>query len=337
MDYRAVTIKDVAAHAGVSVGTASRVLSGNPSTSASSRERVQAAVAELGYRPDARARSLRSTRSHTVGLLVSDIRNPFFADVAHGAEQAALRSSLVTLLANANEDVRQQDAYLESFLTQRVDGIIIAPQGQDSAHLRTLARDVPLVFVDRTVEGFDVPSVTTDNARGIEQAVAHLAERGHHRIGYIGGPRAISTGRARYEAFVEAIRHHGLDEAPGLITRGDFQVASGTRAAELLLSADKPPTALLAADSLMAIGALKALRRRGVRIGSDVDVVAFDDIEWFSELNPPLTVVSHDAEAMGSTAMRLLLDVMSGGEPQSVVLPTHLVVRASSGGSRPQD
>lgn len=138
-----VTIKDVAALAGVSVGTTSRVLSGNPSTSPAARERVHAAVAELGYRPDARARSLRSARSHTVGLLISDVRNPFFADVAHGAEQAALRSSYVTLLANANEDPRQQDTYLESFLTQRVDGIIIAPQGADSAHLRTLATTVP--------------------------------------------------------------------------------------------------------------------------------------------------------------------------------------------------
>ncbi|MGW6511584.1 LacI family DNA-binding transcriptional regulator, partial [Streptomyces niveus] len=128
-----VTIKDVAALAGVSVGTTSRVLSGNPSTSPAARERVHAAVAELGYRPDARARSLRSARSQTVGLLISDVRNPFFADVAHGAEQAALRSSYVTLLANANEDPKQQDTYLESFLTQRVDGIIIAPQGEESS------------------------------------------------------------------------------------------------------------------------------------------------------------------------------------------------------------
>ncbi|MEV8413168.1 LacI family DNA-binding transcriptional regulator [Streptomyces niveus] len=331
-----VTIKDVAALAGVSVGTTSRVLSGNPSTSPAARERVHAAVAELGYRPDARARSLRSARSQTVGLLISDVRNPFFADVAHGAEQAALRSSYVTLLANANEDPKQQDTYLESFLTQRVDGIIIAPQGEGSAHLRTLATNVPLVFVDRTVDGFEVPSVTSDNALGIDQAVAHLADRGHTRIGYIGGPRSISTGRARHDAFVRAVARHGLDTDPGLITCGDFRSASGAVAAERLLSGGQPPTALLAADSPMAVGALGALRRRGLRIGSDVDLVAFDDIEWFSELDPPLTVVSHDAQAMGSTAMRLLLDVIEGRTPESVVLPTRLVVRESSGGARRQ-
>ncbi|MFE3591294.1 LacI family DNA-binding transcriptional regulator [Streptomyces niveus] len=331
-----VTIKDVAALAGVSVGTTSRVLSGNPSTSPAARERVHAAVAELGYRPDARARSLRSARSQTVGLLISDVRNPFFADVAHGAEQAALRSSYVTLLANANEDPKQQDTYLESFLTQRVDGIIIAPQGEESAHLRTLATTVPLVFVDRTVDGFEVPSVTSDNALGIDQAVAHLADRGHTRIGYIGGPRSISTGRARHDAFVRAVARHGLDTDPGLITSGDFRSASGAVAAERLLAGGQPPTALLAADSPMAVGALGALRRRGLRIGSDVDLVAFDDIEWFSELDPPLTVVSHDAQAMGSTAMRLLLDVIEGRTPESVVLPTRLVVRESSGGARRQ-
>lgn len=331
-----VTIKDVAALAGVSVGTTSRVLSGNPSTSPAARERVHAAVAELGYRPDARARSLRSARSQTVGLLISDVRNPFFADVAHGAEQAALRSSYVTLLANANEDPKQQDTYLESFLTQRVDGIIIAPQGEESAHLRALATTVPLVFVDRTVDGFEVPSVTSDNALGIDQAVAHLADRGHTRIGYIGGPRSISTGRARHDAFVRALARHRLDTDPGLITSGDFRSASGAVAAERLLSGAQPPTALLAADSPMAVGALGALRRRGLRIGSDVDLVAFDDIEWFSELDPPLTVVSHDAQAMGSTAMRLLLDVIEGRTPESVVLPTRLVVRESSGGARRQ-
>ncbi|WP_141725020.1 substrate-binding domain-containing protein, partial [Streptomyces niveus] len=180
------------------------------------------------------------------------------------------------------------------------------------------------------------PSVTSDNALGIDQAVAHLADRGHTRIGYIGGPRSISTGRARHDAFVRAVARHGLDTDPGLITSGDFRSASGAVAAERLLSGGQPPTALLAADSPMAVGALGALRRRGLRIGSDVDLVAFDDIEWFSELDPPLTVVSHDAQAMGSTAMRLLLDVIEGRTPASVVLPTRLVVRESSGGARRQ-
>ncbi|MEU0368774.1 LacI family DNA-binding transcriptional regulator [Streptomyces sp. NPDC006283] len=332
-----VTIKDVAARAGVSVGTASRVLSGSPATSASARERVNQAATELGYRPDARARGLRSARSHAVGLLVSDVRNPFFADVAHGAEQAALASSYVTLLANANEDTAQQDTYLEAFLTQRVDGIIIAPQGAGSGNLRALEQGrTPLVFVDRTVEGFDVPSVTADNAQGVDLAVAHLAAQGHTRVGYIGGPPSVSTGRARHDAFLAAVARHGLDQDPELIAVGDFRSASGSASAAALLATDRPPTALLAADSLMAVGALGEVRRRGLRIGTDLALIAFDDIEWFGEIDPPLTVVAHDARALGERAMRLLLEVIEGGTGESVVLPMRLVVRESSTG-RPTD
>ncbi|WP_461031753.1 LacI family DNA-binding transcriptional regulator [Streptomyces mayteni] len=332
-----MTIKDVAALAGVSVGTASRVLSGNSATSPAARERVRAAAEKLGYRPDARARALRSTRSHAVGLLVSDVRNPFFADIAHGAEQAALASSYVTLLANANEDTAQQDTYLEAFLTQRVDGIIVAPQGEGGGNLRAVEQArTPLVFVDRTVDGFDVPSVTSDNAQGIELAVAHLAELGHTRVGYIGGPAAVSTGRARHDAYLAAVARHGLDEDPELVTAGDFRSASGAAATARLLTGRRPPTALLAADSLMAIGALGEVRRQGRRIGSDVALVAFDDIEWFRELDPPLTVVAQDARALGERAMRLLLDVMDGGAVTSETLPMRLVVRQSSTG-RPAD
>ncbi|BBJ39275.1 LacI family transcriptional regulator [Streptomyces antimycoticus] len=326
-----VTLKDVAARAGVSVGTASRVLSGHSATSPAARERVRAAATELGYRVNARAQALRSARSHAVGLLVSDVRNPFFADIAHGAEQTALASSYVTLLANANEDTAQQDTYLDVFLTQRVDGIIIAPQGEGRGDLRALEQArLPLVFVDRTVDGFEVPSVTADNAQGVELAVAHLAEQGHTRIGYIGGPPSVSTGRARLSAFLESIARHHLDDDPALITAGDFRRASGGTAAGKLLAHHRPPTALLAADSLMAVGAVSEVRRRGLRIGEDLALVAFDDIEWFAELDPPLTVVAHDARALGATAMRLLLDVINGGTAESVVLPMRLIPRRSS-------
>ncbi|QUH04060.1 LacI family DNA-binding transcriptional regulator [Saccharopolyspora erythraea] len=329
---KAVTIKHVAARAGVSVGTASRVLSGNPATSSEARTRVRAAAEELGYRPDARARGLRSTRSNAIGLLVSDVRNPFFADIAYGAERAALRAGHVTLLANADEDTRQQDTYLDTFLSQRVDGMIVAPQGAGGGNLRSAVEaEVPLVFVDRTVDGFDVPSVTADNEGGIAQAVAHLAARGHTRIGYIGGPRSISTGRARHDAFVRAVAANGLDDDTGLITVGDFQSASGALATARLISGERPPTALLAADSPMAMGALTELRARGLRTGSDIGLVAFDDTEWFAELDPPITAVRQAAREMGETAMRLLLEVIAGGAPDSVVLPTELIVRESSG------
>lgn len=329
------TIRDVAALAQVSVGTASRVLSGSPSTSNGSRERVALAARTLGYRANAQARSLRSARTGVIGLLVSDVRNPFFADVAHAAEQAALRDRYVTLLANANEDTAQQDRYLETFISQRVDGMIIAPQGEGGGNLRAVAdQNIPMVFVDRTVDGFDVPSVTTDSAQGMEQAISHLVERGHSRIGYIGGPQSVSTGRARYEAYRHGIRTRGFEDDPDLVYLGDFKSGSGVEAAATLLSRRRPPTALLAADSPMAVGALSFLHRQGIRIGTDIGLVAFDDVEWFAHMDPPLTVIAHDAEAMGRIAMELLLDVIRGERPESVLLPTRLIIRTSSGSRR---
>lgn len=326
-----VTIKDVAALAGVSQATASRVLSGSPATSPESRTRVLAAAADLDFRPNAQARSLRSTRTQTLGLLISDVRNPFFAELAHAVEQAALDSGYVTLLGNANENTDQQDRYLDTFISQRVEGVIAAPQGAGGGSLRALMeRNIPTVFVDRIVEGIDVPSVTTEGRAGIREAMEHLAREGHARIGYIAGPLEISTGRQRLDAYLEAVADFGMDEDPELIFYGDFRSASGSAGAEHLLQLAKPPTALLAADSPMAIGAVAAMRRLGLKPGDDVALVAFDDIEWFSLLDPPLTAISHDVSAMGRAAVGMLLQVIDGQHPQSLRLPSRLVIRDSS-------
>ena len=327
----AITIKDVAALAGVSVATASRVLSGNPATSPDSRARVAAAVTELDYRPNAQARALRSTRSDSIGLLVSDVRNPFFADLAHTVEQAALAAGYVTLLGNANERKEQQDRYLDTLISRRVDGIIVAPLGEGSGSIRSLiTREIPTVFVDRTVDGLDIPSVTTDSEAGIRQAVHHLAAAGHTRIGYISGPQATSTGRDRFAAFTRAIAAAGLSQDPELVYFGDYQAASGSAGVHALLQLREPPTALLAADSLMAVGAIAILHKLGRRIGADIALIAFDDIEWFALLNPALSVISHSVEEMGRIAVDMLLQVIDGGKPESVVLPSELIVRASS-------
>lgn len=329
MAGRGVTIRDVAAHAGVSLGTASRVLSGHPATSPEARDRVTQAVTALGYRPNAQARSLRLTRTHAIGLLVSDVRNPFFADLAHAAEQAALGADYVTLLGNANENVEQQDRYLETFLTQRVDGVVLAPQGRGSGSLEALIDSrMPVVFVDRTVEGFDVPSVTTDSRVGLDEAIGHLIAAGHTRIAYIAGPQSISTGRQRYDEFTDALPRHGVDVDQSLITFGDFQEESGVRAAEQLLSASELPTAIIAADNLMALGALAAVRTRGLRLGSDIEVVAFDDIEYLAHFDPPVSVIAQDAGAVGHCAVELLMSVINGDEPESVVLPTRFIDRS---------
>lgn len=326
-----VTIKDVAALAGVSLATASRVLSGHPATSTEARARVSAAAEKLDFRPNAQARSLRSTKTNVLGLLVSDVRNPFFADLAHAVEQAALAAGYVILLGNANELEDQQNRFLDTLIDQRVDGVIVAPQGDGKGSISSLLnRGIPTVFVDRTVDGVAVPSVTTDSRPGISQAVRHLAEQGHRRIGYIAGPQAISTGRERYSAFADALRGTSLDQDPELTVFGDFQLASGASATQQLLQLKDPPTAILAADSPMAVGSVSKLHELGVQIGRDVALVAFDNINWFALLNPSLSVIAHSVEDMGRSAVDLLLRVIDGESPASISLPSELIIRDSS-------
>ena len=327
---RSVTIKDVADLARVSVATASRVLSGHPSTSEETRTAVGKAAATLGFRPNAQARSLRKTSTQTIGLILPDVRNPFFADLAHAVEQRARDYKYLTLFGNANEDAEQQDRYFDIMLTQRVDGLIAAPQGDLADLQAVLESGVPTVFVDRVIPGTTVPSVTPDNATGIQEAVRHLTSRGHRRIGYIAGPQSTSTGRERLAAFQSALAETNADDDAGLIFFGDFQSASGAEGARHLLGLPQPPTALLAADSLMSIGAIGVCNERGLAIGSDLAFIAYDDIEAFTLINPALTVISHDVDAMGRLAVDLLTQVIAGESAESVILPSRLIVRGST-------
>ncbi|MDK1360086.1 LacI family DNA-binding transcriptional regulator [Arthrobacter sp. zg-Y1219] len=327
---RSTTIKDVARLAGVSAATASRVLSGHSATSEDARQAVRDAAAELGFRPNAQARSLRKTSTQTIGLLLPDIRNPFFADLAHAVEQRAREFQYLTLFGNANESQEQQERYLDVMLSQRVDGLIAAPQGEARSLVGLLAGEVPTVFVDRVVDGAKVPSVTADNGSGIADAVRHLTELGHRRIGYIAGPQSTSTGRERLQAYRGAVAETGADDDGDLVFLGDFQSASGAAGARRLLDLPAPPTALLAADSLMSIGAVGVCNERGLAIGADLAFVAYDDIEAFTLLNPALTVITHDVHAMGRLAVDLLLAEIAGESPASVVLPSRLIIRGST-------
>ncbi|MCL1840719.1 MAG: LacI family transcriptional regulator [Propionibacteriaceae bacterium] len=327
-----VTIRDVAQRAGVSAATASRVLSGNPSTSASARAKVRQAARELQFHVNARAKSLRRQQTDTIGLLLPDIRNPFFAEIAQAAEQAALAAGMTTLLCNANESTAQQDLYLKLLVAQRVDGIIAAPQGDGSGKLdETIALGLPLVFVDRVIEGVDVPSVTSDNWSGVRQAVRHLVGLGHRRIGFVTGSQETSTGRERLQAYREALVRAGIRPDKTLIRYGNFQTESGLVAARSLLDLSQPPTAVIAADSLMTLGVVQACNELGLVIGETLSVIGYDDTETTRALSPGLTVISHDPAAMGTQAFAMLRDVLGGRRVPSVVLPVSLVIRNSTG------
>ena len=321
------TIKDVARRAGVGVGTASRVLSGNGSSSAAAKAAVETAAQELRFVANGSARALRRARTDVLGLLISDIRNPFFADLAHGAEQEALEAGYTILLANVDEDPVQEQRYLTAFASQRVDGMLIAPQGHDSRALKELVEsERPLVFVDRTLDGLEVPSVTSDNAGGVRSAVAHLMAKGHRSIAYISGPSTVSSSTERLVAFRAACVDAGIDLDDRLIAEGDYRASSGQVALASILDSGLAPTALLTADGLMTLGALDELQRRG---GPRLEMVSFDDAPWFAHVRPPVSAVVNDADEIGRRGVRTLLDLIEGEVGQSSRVPTRFIARGA--------
>jgi len=326
------TIKDVAARAGVSTGTASRALSGHQHISADALARVLAASAELGYVTHGPARALRRARTDVIGLLVPDIRNPFFSDLAHAAERHARARGRTVLLANTDEDPARESEYLASFASQRLDGLLLVPQTSDAEQLRgSLPAGRPVVFVDRDVHGLEVPSVTSDSAGGVLAAVSHLHGRGHRRVAYVGGPGSASTAQERLVAFLSARDNLGLDPADELVTEGDFRAGSGARAVERLLSTGMRPTAVLVADGLMASGALEVLRAHPDPVVRTVELVSFDDLDWFRWVSPAISAVVNDSARVGQLGMQVLLDLVEGRDVTSHRVPAGFVDR--SGGT----
>ncbi|ASN38019.1 LacI family DNA-binding transcriptional regulator [Paeniglutamicibacter terrestris] len=340
----AVTIKDVALAAGVSPATASRVLSGNPATSPAARTRVEAAARELHFLPNAQARSLRSTKTDSIALLISDVRNPYFSDLAHAVEQHARAAGLMTFMGNANESTEQQDEFLATVLSRRVDGMIVVPQGlseQDGNATEMLRRvvdsGIPMVFVDRTLADIQVPRVIARSREALEEAIAELKSHGHERIAFIGGPKHASTAMERHQAFDAAIAANGLVTAPELHFAGDFRFASGAQGARWFLENPLAPTAVIIADAPMAIGALSVWRERGLNIGTDFSVVSFDEVDALLLHNPPIATISHDLELMGRAAVQALLAVMKNESVAPVELLSTFTPRPSVGPAPDKD
>ncbi|MFJ5901849.1 LacI family DNA-binding transcriptional regulator [Streptomyces sp. NPDC093064] len=325
-----VTIKDVAARAGVALGTASRVLSGSSQTSADSRARVLAAAAELGYVANGPARSLRRARTDVLGLLVSDIRNPFFSELAHAAEQEARQHGYTVLLANANEDPEQADAYLQTFAAQRIDGLLFAPQSAVSPQLAaTLASGLPLVFLNRTIEGIDAPLYGTDNTQGVEQVLAWLQRRGHRDVAFIGGPDTISTGAERRAAYLAGCEAHGINSDDRLLDAGDFLVDGAAEAMCRIIDSGVTFTAVFGVNGRTTLGAVRALRERlGTEQAARIEVVSFDDLDWFEFASPPISAVRNDASAIGRLGVRGLVDLIAGRTATGQRIPTSFVDRA---------
>jgi LacI family transcriptional regulator len=325
-------IKDVAAHAGVSVATVSRVLNGNPKVAPDAEARVRAAIEALHYRRNAVARSLRTDATKTLGLIIGDILNPFFAELARAVEDEARTMGYTVVIGNADERADRQDHYVRTLLEQRVDGLLICPTAEVTPLVRDLAgAGGPLVFLDRTLPGLEVPAVRVDGTEAIRDLVAHLVGLGHRRIAFISGPEQLSTGRERKGAFVAAMAEHGLSVPAGYLEAGDFQAASGRTITARFLDLPEPPEVIFAGDNLMALGALDEIRARGLRVPGDVALASFDDVPWFVHLDPPITAISQPAQELGRRAVRALLDRIGQGPVESAALPARLVVRRSCG------
>jgi LacI family transcriptional regulator len=324
------TIKDVAALAGVALGTASRVLSGSSQTSQSSRARVLAAAEELEYVANGPARSLRRSKTDVLGLVVSDIRNQFFSELAHAAEQEAGRLGYTVLLANADEDQALVDEYLRTFASQRIDGLLLAPQAGGSEHLAAVqATGLPIVLLNRTVAGVEAPMIGSDNVAGVASVLSWLRDHGHRDVAFVGGPPSISTAAERLHGFLAGREAYGISASPDLLEAGDFRVQGGAAATGRILDRGVSFTAIVGANGPTSVGAVTELRRRlGVAGAAAIDVVSFDDLDWFELASPPISAVRNHADVIGRVAVQSVVDLIEGRQVASQRIPTSFVDRS---------
>jgi LacI family transcriptional regulator len=314
-----VTLKDVAAVAGVHPATASRAL--NPETrllvSEVTAHRIMAAADALGYRPNTVARSLRTRRSHTVGVLIPDLTNPLFPPIVRGIEDCLAAHGYVAMIGNTDSDDERERLVFERMRARHVDGFVFATARLHSPLLaEAVAAGIPVVLVNRNAEGYGVPAVSVDNERGMALAVSHLTALGHRRIAHIAGPQDVSTGLSRYRGFIAAMAASGLEVDADLVVRANaYSLDEGDRCARAVLAAGRGCTAIAAANDMLAVGCYSAIEAAGLTCPADISVVGFNDMPFIDRLRPALTSVSFPHYEVGEQAGRLILEqIAHGGE-----------------------
>lgn len=329
-----ITIADVAKHAGVSKMTVSRVINNSGYISDETRARVEKSIKELGYIPNALARSLRFKQTRTIALIVTDITNPFFTTVARGVEDEASQRGFSVIFCNTDESPDEESQYVNVLLQKQVDGLLLVPTGGASEIITFLNNHtVPFVLLDRRVPNAEVDVVRSDSEQAAYEGIRYLIELGHQRIATLGGSKNISSSADRAAGYRRAMREAGLDHETHRIYFTSFTIEGGYMAAQQALAADVIPTAFFAANNFIAIGALRALKEAGLAVPGDMSVMTFDDLPTAIMLEPFLTVIEQDPYLMGSEATALLLDRIDGTGPeefQEILLPTQLIVRAST-------
>jgi LacI family transcriptional regulator len=332
---RPATIKDVAAHAGVSVATVSAVINSNKYVSPGLAQRVYESITALDYERNGLAQGLKKHTSHTIGLIISDITNPFFTSVVRGVEDVANARGYSLILGNTDEDPKKEMSYMRLLESKRVDGLIVAVTLGNHAYLRSWpTHRLPLVGIDRIPSELGIDAVLLDNVAGAQQAVEYLITLGHERIGIVAGLPGIITTQERLTGYKQALEAHGIPLDPALIVEGNSRIEGGERGAlQLLTQETARPTALFVTNGLMIIGALQALNRVGLRCPQDVALVGFDDFAWAAVMHPQLTTVCQPTYEIGQKAAQLLFERLEKRDaaPQVVRLQPQLIIRESSG------
>lgn len=331
-------LKQLAKSTGLSVSTVSRVLNGKAEASrisAATRERVLREAARQGVVINAVARGLRLRTTQTLGLLIPDISNPFFAALARQVERASRARGYSVLLCDSEESTAVEAENVRLMQGRRVDGLVVAPVGGEQAHLVALqASGMPLVLVDRVLPGLKVPGVAADNAAGAALAVEHLLQAGHRHIGCLQGLPASSANAARVRGFKRAMQRHGLKVPPSWIVGKNYTLDSAREEAVKLLTRNPRPTAIVALGNMIALGVLQAAKSLGIPVPDGLSLVSFDDQPWAEWISPPLTTIAQPVEELGARAMDLFFEQLAAPAktkppPRQIVLPMTLIERRS--------
>jgi len=332
----AVTLRDIAEIAGVSVSTVSRVLNGKSEKhriSADTKQKVVSAAERLNYRPNQLARGLRLQKTQTIGLICPDISNPFFANISRSVQIHAYENGYSTLVGNTDENIETEIEQIGLLKSKGVDGFVIMPVGLESCHIEELLQDnVPLVLLDRCFDDLKTNSVVVNNFKGAYMATEHLIKYGHTRIAIIQGLQNTSTNNARVGGFKSALEDYNIPISSSLIVGKSFGQKSGYLETKLLLNLDEPPTAIFATSDLITLGAFNAVYEEGLSIPEDISIVSFDDVDFGAFLAAPLTTIAQPKDLMGEMAVKLLLeDIAQKGSAKKsrIVLKPELVQRNS--------
>lgn len=300
-------IQDVAKLANVSIATVSRVINNQGGVRKPTEQRILKAIDDLGYIRNAAARTIKRKATNTIGVIVPDIKNPFFPQIMAGIEQKAREKDYFTILSSTNESPLVEEKIIRNFIERGVDGVIITTASENGDYLKILKdQNIPIVAVDRSIKKFDVDTVLVDNSKGSYQAVQRLILQGHKKIAIICGPQSTTPGFERYLGYKRALEDYGIPLDEKYVVQGDFSEQSGYLATRQLNALDESPTAIFSSNNLMTIGCMKALDDLNWKLGQEVSFIGFDDVDIATFLNPKLSVVSRPMNAIGEIAFTLL-------------------------------